>query len=92
MDKQETIVRLLQNEKSRTETLGILNRKLTEELEKAAQLVNDYEEANEDKKRICREIGVVLFGEAGAPKQPALCDIQSYVTDLKRNYDLIKKS
>lgn len=92
MDKQETIVRLLQNEQGRNETLRLLVNKLTDELGKTYELVKAHEECNADKERICREIGVVLFGEAGAPKQPSLCDIQSYVTDLKRNYDLIKKS
>lgn len=45
--------------------------------------IADYEEANQDKRRICREIDKAMFGEGGA-KQPALCDIQSSIASFFR--------
>lgn len=45
----------------------------------AVYLLEAYEEANEDKKRLVRELDVALHGEKGAAKQASLCDIVGIV-------------
>jgi uncharacterized protein YfkK (UPF0435 family) len=45
----------------------------------AADLLEAYEEVNEDKKRLVRELDVALNGENDAAKQASLCDIVAIV-------------
>ncbi len=52
-------------------------------LEDQDQLIEDYEEVNKDKKRLVRELDVLLNGEAGAAKQASLCDIVSQLRIMK---------
>ena len=54
-------------------------------LEDQDQLIEDYEEVNKDKKRLVRELDVLLNGEAGAAKQASLCDIVCQVSSWKRS-------
>ena len=54
-------------------------------------LLADYEEVNEDKKRLVREIDVILNGEDGAAKQASLCDIVAQLRTFKKEIALIKK-
>jgi len=48
----------------------------------------DYKEVNEDKKRLAREIDIIISGESGAAKQASLCDlvapIQKIVAELEK--------
>lgn len=41
-------------------------------------ILADYEEVLTDHRRLCRELGRLLIGE-GAPAQPSLCDLVSFV-------------
>lgn len=49
--------------------------------EEKAQLV----EIIEDKRRLCREIDIIMHGEEGAAKHPSLCDIMASVRDLVKH-------
>jgi len=51
------------------------------------QEVRDYKEVLEDKRRLVRELDVVLNGEAGAAKQASLCDLVAQVKKVKKNLD-----
>jgi hypothetical protein len=53
-------------------------------------MIKDYEEANEDKNRLVREIDVILCGKDAA-KQASLCDLVNPIRELKENYDKLKK-
>ena len=55
------------------------------EIEANEQLIDDYEEVNKDKKRLVRELDVLLNGVTGAAKQASLCDIVSQVSSWKRS-------
>lgn len=48
-------------------------------LQEAAQRIQDHEECDNDRRRLVRELDVLLNGEAGAAKQAALCDIVGQV-------------
>lgn len=49
------------------------------EIAELEQTIRDYKEANEDKKRLTREIDVIINGD-GAAQQASLCDV---VGDIK---------
>ena len=53
-----------------------------DDLDDKDQLIADYEEVNEDKKRLVRELDVLLNGD-GAAKQASLCDIVSQLRIMK---------
>jgi hypothetical protein len=59
--------------------------KLQAQNEKLKQELELYKEVEEDKKRLCRMIDVIMFGEEGAAKQPSLCDIAKSVSKLVRD-------
>ena len=44
--------------------------------------IADYEAVLADKRRLAREMDVAMHGEAGAAKQPALCDVLSSVRNM----------
>lgn len=51
------------------------------------QVIHDYKEVNEDKKRLVRELDMIINGKEGAAKQASLCDIVGQVAGLKRKQD-----
>lgn len=52
-------------------------------------LIKDYEEVNEDKKRLVRELDMIINGKKGMAKQASLCDIVGQVKTLKEKQDQI---
>lgn len=49
-------------------------------------MIQDYEDANNDKKRLIREIDVILCGKDAAI-QASLCDLVSPIKELKQKHD-----
>ena len=60
------------------------------DLGRCHQAIEDYKEVIEDKRRIAREIAVMIDGEYAAP-QPSLCDIQSMVQMEIHRRDVIQR-
>lgn len=59
--------------------------KISYGIEDKVQCLIDFEEVNDSKKALIRELDVLLNGEEGASKQASLCDIVSQVrTMLKK--------
>lgn len=48
-------------------------------LKEAAQRIQDHEECDVDRRRLVRELDVLINGEAGSAKQASLCDIVGQV-------------
>lgn len=66
-------------------------RPLHAELEKVAMERDDYKEVLEDKRRLARELDVIINGEDGAAKQASLCDLLSQVKTLVSERDAALK-
>ncbi len=54
-------------------------------------MIQDYEDVNTDKKRLVREIDVILCGKDAAI-QASLCDLIPSIRDLKEKYDQLVKN
>jgi hypothetical protein len=67
------------------EFLAMKHRAETAEAERATlrALVRDYEEVNQEKKRLARLIDVAMHGIANAAPQPSLCDLVSPALALR---------
>jgi hypothetical protein len=59
-------------------------------LDAAEQLNRDHEEVHADRRRLVREMDVMLHGD-GAAKQAALCDMLAIVARLKRERDSLRQ-
>lgn len=54
-------------------------------LTEALSLIEDYKQADEDKKRLVRDIDVIISGREGAAEQASLCDIVGPISKLVVN-------
>lgn len=56
------------------------------EIERLNSIIKDYEEMEEDKKRLVREMDEILNGKEGMAKQASLCDIVSQIAEIKKEH------
>lgn len=54
-------------------------------------MIQDYEDVNNDKKRLVREIDVILCGKDAAI-QASLCDLVNPIRELKEKHDQLVKN
>lgn len=52
---------------------------------RSQQLINDHKEVDEDKKRLVRELDVIINGEEGAARQASLVDMVAQIRDIWRS-------
>jgi hypothetical protein len=71
---------LRDNEKFIAQELAEYRKEVTADL---SEQLNDWQECNEDKKRLCRDIDEILCGKEGMAKQASLCDLVGPIRDLK---------
>ena len=53
--------------------------------------IDAYKECQKDKRRLVREIDVLINGEAGAAKQASLCDLVPQITQLVQERDTLRQ-
>lgn len=89
---EKDFINLCYKEKDSTNTIKEMAKKIYAKLKQSTPdsddelTIDDYKDAFEDKKRLCREIDEILNGKDGMSKQASLCDLVSQIRDLKNQF------